>query len=54
MNLSAKRKFTLQAAGSFLIIVSANLFYNGTAVLLLEVGHPFAKFFPLGGLGHQG
>lgn len=40
----------LTAAGAFLIIVSFILFYNAAALLLLEVGHPLARFMPLGSL----
>lgn len=40
----------LTAGGAFLIIVSFILFYNATALLLLEVGHPLARYMPLGSL----
>ncbi|UZJ57551.1 hypothetical protein CBS101457_006871 [Exobasidium rhododendri] len=50
IGLMTGSKSCVTTAGALFIVVSFNLFYNGTALLLLEVGHPFAKFMPLGSL----
>lgn len=43
----------LTAAGIFLLLCTAGLFYSGTSILLGEVGHPLAKYMPLGSLNSK-
>ncbi|PWN34585.1 uncharacterized protein FA14DRAFT_188666 [Meira miltonrushii] len=43
----------LVVSGIFLLLTTAGLFYGGTSILLAEVGHPLAKFVPLGSLNSK-